>query len=297
VQVVAKNPGWAAAAVFGIFLGALLLRPFQILLVQALEGYWTERPPFGLVTLVAIERHQRRFALARSRSRAWVDAPAAATLTEYAARARAQRRAQVTANRAGALLNLYPLSGSPDDYLDNDQLMPTMLGNILRDGENAAGHRYGLDLNAVEHRLRQSVSPGLQETLNRQLDLLDALCALCVMFTAAFAASVQLIALCDAWTFAPLLAVLAAFTSYRGALRVADEHRSILATAVDLHRFDMIRQLHYKLPRSAREERRLNMALSDFFVSRREPATEHMGRFKYDHGDSPAKPDTADPPA
>jgi hypothetical protein len=293
-QLAQKNPGWTAAAVFGIFLAALLLRPFQMLLVQALEGYWTERAPFGPLAQVAVERHQRRFELAQSRSRAWVDAPAANTLEQHAAQARAQRRADVTANRAGALLDLYPLPVESEVHFVNDQLMPTMLGNILRDGENAAGHRYGLDLNTVEHRLRQAMSPRLQGTLDRQLDLLDALCALCVMFTAAFAVSAQLIALWDAWSLAPCAAVLAAFASYRGALRIADEHRSILATAVDLHRFDMIRQLHYKLPGSAREERRLNEALSDFISVRREPATQHMRRHKYDHGDPASTPDNAD---
>jgi len=293
-QLAHKNPGWTAAAVFGIFLAALLLRPFQILLVQALEGYWTERAPFGLLARVAVERHQRRFELARPRSRAWVNAPAATTFEQHAARARAQRRADVTADRAGALLDLYPLPVDSEVPFVNDQLMPTMLGNILRDGENAAGSRYGLDLNTVEHRLRQVMSPRLQATLDRQLDLLDTLCALCVMFTAAFAVSAQLIALWDVWSFAPCTAVLAAFASYRGALRIADEHRSILATAVDLHRFDMIRQLHYKLPGSALEERRLNAALTEFVSMRRDPAEQHLRWFRYDHGGPAAKPGKAD---
>jgi hypothetical protein len=53
------NPGWAIIAIFGIFVLAVLLRPFQAALVQFLEGYWPNWPGVRQVADLAVERGKR----------------------------------------------------------------------------------------------------------------------------------------------------------------------------------------------------------------------------------------------
>jgi len=45
-----------------------------------------------------------------------------------------------------------------------------------------------------------------------------------------------------------VIAGLLGIVSYRGALRAASDHGVLFATTFDLHRFDTLRALHYRLP-------------------------------------------------
>lgn len=294
VRLVETNPVWAGVIAFGLLLGAILLRPFQVVLVQILEGYWSARGPVGFAAQLATERHERRFEKARVMQSARPLTKRGKTLTMQARHARAQRKAEAISLRARSIYDSYPRPDS-DDVLHNSRLMPTRLGNLLRDGEDVAGNRYGLDLPAVEHRLQPVLSAPVRDLITRQLDLLDTLSALCVMFSAAAVASAVLIIRWDAASLAPCVAVLAAVASYRGALRVADEHRVVLATAVDLHRFDMIKALHYELPKTAKQEYRFNLRLSGFLGDGRSLASDQMQRHQYEHP-APAAGDGATRP-
>jgi hypothetical protein len=75
--------------------------------------------------------------------------------------------------------------------------------------------------------------------------------------------------------------------AYRGAIATAQGHSTLLATAFDLHRFDMLQALHYELPPTPISELALNRQLSDFL------GTPHgdvrsMGKFRYGHPPSVA---------
>ena len=283
-----KNPGLAAAAALGIFLLAVLLRPFQVAIVQFLEGYWRPWPPFDFANELATERHRRIQNTAditlRARPPGQPSNNAFEDVSNYARRLRVlhqkQRRAKVISDRYPR-----PIEGSGDFV---DRFMPTLLGNALRDGEDNAGRRYGLDMPVVYPRLYPSLSPKLDKAISAQLDMLDTTSAYCVAFGLIALLGLPLIIRWDWWSLVPLVAALLSFLAYRGAIATARGHGRLLATALDLHRFDMLEALHYELPLTAKDELDLNKALSGFLESRDTDAVLRMRNFRYKHPAAPA---------
>jgi hypothetical protein len=158
--------------------------------------------------------------------------------------------------------------------------MPTLLGNVLRDGEDNAGRRYGLKFN-VYPRMYPSLSPKLDSAISAQLDVLDTTSALCIVFALITLLALPLLAHLDWWSLVPLVAILASAISYRGAITTARRHGTLLATAFDLHRFDMLTALHYELPLTPEDELKLNEELSGFLDSRGNALL--MQGFRYQH--------------
>lgn len=264
----------AAAAVlfaFGAFLGGVLLRPFEVGLVQVLEGYWTAAAPVGELRALAAERHRRRrdnASLERSAEAQQGTASHAdqTTLHELAVRQRAQARAGRIREQASLAFQDYP-----EREVD---IMPTLLGNILRDAEYVAGQRYGLDVRFAYPRMFPTVSAPMQMAIKRQLDLITVSASLTVCFGLIALASLPLALRFDVWSLtAPLGAVLAT-VAYRGAASASREHKLILMAAFDLHRFDLAAAFRYKPPTSAADELALNKQLNSFLLDPKlEPGT------------------------
>src|SRR6266516_762696 len=144
-----KNPGWAVAATFGVFLVAVLLRPFQPALVQLLEGYWRRWAPLEFAADVATERHRRVKHTADIMVQSWTAPSVSNDLGDVADYARRSRRVNRVRARARTKLNRYPRASHGAHGFVADRLMPTLLGNVLRDGEDNAGRRYGLSMQIV----------------------------------------------------------------------------------------------------------------------------------------------------
>jgi len=293
-EMLGANAGWAVVAVFGVFVVAVLLRPFQVAVVQLLEGYWQPWPGLAYATQVAIERHRRIRHTAEVVNQGRLPGPpSGAELSDVARAQRQHRTASIRRARARAIYHRYPrprLERRPDGRLRSydDRLMPTLLGNTLRDGEDNAGDRYGLRMQVVAPRLYPYLSPKLDAAISQNLDLIDTAAAMCIAFAVAALASLPLVARHDAWRATPLIALILAILAYRGAIQVARGHARLLATVFDLHRFDMIAALHYELPRTPLREDRFNKALSAFLDSH-DTAVVHMQAFRYVH-QSPATP-------
>jgi hypothetical protein len=264
--------GAVAFALFGLFLVGLLLRPFQVALVQVLEGYDWDRLAF--LRALAVERHRRAKTTALIQQEAPVPTiEPSPSLADAALRARRARRADQLRSRSESTLDRYPK--------DNSSLMPTLLGNVLRRGEEDAGKPYGLhDSMAVYPRMYPSVSPILRADISRNLDLIDTTAALSVTFFVATVVSLPLALRPDLWRLTPAVVLLLTLVSYRGAVRAAAGHALLLATAFDLHRFDMLRGLHLKLPANAADEFVLNERLTEFLHYRDGPALKdaELGR-------------------
>lgn len=178
--------------------------------------------------------------------------------------------------------------------------MPTILGNALRDGEDNAGRRYGLEMKTVYPRMYPLLSPKLDKAISAQLDMLDTTAAFCVVFGLIALLSLPLLVRVDWWSLVPLVALLMSALAYRGAVSTARGHGTLLATAFDLHRFDMLQALHYELPLTPDDELALNKNLSEFLESRDVNAVRRMWKFRYSHpsladdGDTPPIPTGAD---
>jgi hypothetical protein len=146
--------------------------------------------------------------------------------------------------------------------------MPTLLGNVLRDGEDTAGDRYGLRFETVAYRLWPTLSKKLTAENSRNLDLLDTSAAMRISLALVAVSSVPFISSGGYWFLVPVTAAILSAVAYRGAILVAKEQGQLQAAAVDLHRFDMLAALHYKLPETPRDEWSFNIALSRFFQER-----------------------------
>ncbi|MET8996831.1 hypothetical protein [Amycolatopsis sp. NPDC004169] len=249
-------PVQTSLVVIGIVLAGVLLRPFQVALVQFLEGYWRTRA-LTLLNEVATEQHRRRQHSAKIVLDFQQADPEGGTFDAVVEQAQRRWRLDRAARRADEVYRRYPANGD---------LMPTHIGNVLRAGEHAAGNRYGLQLNAITERLWPSLSPTISGSISRNLETIDTMCALCVALTATTAATLPVLWHPSGWSWVPLFTALTAAVAYRAALRAASGHARLLAAAVDLHRFDMLAALHLPLPRSISEEIPFNEALSLFFA-------------------------------
>ena len=263
-----------ALAGMAALLCGILLRPFETALVQLLEGYWVSPSPIAGLVPAAVERHRRR----RDDAKIMAEFPLALpppganpTLQELAQRDRMFSRVVRMKSRAEYTRDSYPT----DDRLAANHLeaatrrtdlMPTLLGNVLRRGERVAGDRYGLDMMVVYPRLYPYISERLEGAVSRQFELITSTASLSISFGLLSVATTPLLARLDLWSAAPLLAGALCLLAYRGATAASRGHARLLATVFDLHRFDLTAAMHYELPENPQDEYQLNKAITEFLM-------------------------------
>jgi hypothetical protein len=260
---------------------AVLLRPLQISAVQLLEGYWDRGGSLGAIESMAIERHARRWRRHTVLRRLWPDHERSFSFDDVARRDRLVAAAERRRARATVVLSRYPR--------DVGRIMPTLLGNVLRRAETTSGERYGLDTVTIYPRLYPHLSPRLDIAMANQLDVIDSASTFVFVLSIQAAASAPLVVRLDWWSLVPAMFAVLAFVSYRGATAAAGKQGQLLATAFDLHRFDMLTAMHRRLPAHAAEELADNLQLSAF-VRNGEPLGEaDRSSWTYSH---PAPVDT-----
>lgn len=268
--------GGAIVLVLAVLITAVLLRPFQISAVQLLEGYWRSRAVPALVTALAIERHARR----RSLHMALIlEIPEQELKTPgfdlVRAQARERHRAHRRAEAASEIVAQYPER--------MDWIMPTLLGNVLRRAETSAGERYGLETVPTYPRLFPYLSPQLRQESEVQLNVLDTASTMTIVCGVLAGGSVPLLARVDGWSLIFVGLAVATGLSYRGARIAAERHAIALAAAFDLHRFDMLRAMHRRLPTTAAEEFADNEALCRVLNGARPTDDPESERWAYAH--------------
>jgi hypothetical protein len=244
-RVASMNAWQAGAAFLALIAFALVLQPLQLSLVRLLEGYWGGSRPGRLLAAPGLWlAGRRRRALERA-----TKSTGAAEPTQQ------QAEAMVAASRR--LERSFP---------PKDELMPTQLGNVLRAAENRAGGRYGL-LTVVTwprlYPLLPEKTAAMVDDQRDQLDLSARFCAVCLLGAAV---SLGLLATLGIWLLVPVGAVVLAWICYRGAIAAALQYAVGLETAYDLHRVELLRALHLRLPTDYASERTTNEALSTFLL-------------------------------
>lgn len=240
-----------------LLLIGLLSRPFQVALVQLVEGYWGSA---GIIGGLATELHIRRKHTAVIKSRPSKRKERGISLSQAAFNARSSAKTNAVISHALRRLGSYPVEDS--------HVMPTLLGNILRNAEDTAGGRYGLDTVTMYPRLYPVLSERLATAIGQEFDQLDAAAGLCVTFIAATVAALPLVLRLDLWSLVPVGPALLALLAYRGALRTAQDHALLLAVAFDLHRFDLLTAMHLPLPQGANQEYDFNRRLTSTLLAR-----------------------------
>jgi hypothetical protein len=267
-----KDLGGAQVALlfFGVLVVAVILQPFQIAVVQLLEGYWvgnpltrSERTTFAQRAFdVGFELQRRRWRFLRMVAET-VDQDEEDGLDQPDPRsaalvARLQGRRAVWADQE--------LRGYPEVEA---RLLPTRLGNVLRAAEDRAGGRYGLLTNVVYPRLHALLPDRSAAELANATDQLDMAAHLCITLSVATLAAAGLL-LPNGWRsnawwlLIPGAMAMLAWLSYRAAVRAARGQGQLLETAFDLHRFDLLGALHYRLPDDPWSEHDFNSRLSRF---------------------------------
>lgn len=275
-----------------VFALAVLLQPFEIKAVRLLEGYWTGNRVGDALSRTATGRHARRLARAR---RDWDAAnrvfrndlldPATMvelSVPEQAARHREWADRQRRARWARRVRPLYPDSGD---------LLPTLLGNVLRASERRSGDRYHLPTVDAFPRLYQHMSDRMSAAYAAATDALDA--AAMMALSAAATALVCVVAFYDdpSLYWAPFVFALVAVLAYRGAIAAAAQQGVLLDAAFDLHRFDLVKALHLDLPANAEQERVLGQRLRRFWRSQTvEAAQAAWADTRYWHFDEKQRP-------
>jgi hypothetical protein len=260
-----------------VLITTIILQPFQIAVVQLLEGYWestpaTKRSSSLRRTLFEVGREVQRRRYQTLLFEAHSPHPAVSAAQSFAARQE---------------LRFFPE--------EEEHLMPTRLGNILRATEDRAGGRYGLSTNKLFPRLYPFLKEPLAREYDDSVDRLDLAAHLCVAMLSATVISLALLlpnAWNSWWMLIPAGTTLLAWLSYRAVLTAAKNHGELLETAFDLHRFDLITALHYPLPADPDEEYDFNTKLSELLNTigkstredeRRDKRERLVPRIEYHH--------------
>ncbi|MFI6545438.1 hypothetical protein ACIBO9_19565 [Streptomyces prunicolor] len=288
-----------ALFIFFAFVVGVLLRPFEAAVVQLLEGYWERPSPLAPLRGAAVERHRRRrdraqIAIQHSEEVAQAERQAASlptgnrppagsvSLSELAEQDRRAARRRRVAEQAERIRSGYPTEVRPEvpgDERDPDgELMPTTLGNMLRRAERLSGDRYGLDMMVVYPRIYPFIAPRLESAVTQQLSLIAATASLAVSLGITTLAMLPLLLRWDAWSLLPLTPAILTVLAYRGATAAADFHGTLLSTVFDVHRFDLAKAFHYKLPESTEQLTVLNKKISDFITQDTARLDEEMDR-------------------
>ncbi|MFC0541095.1 hypothetical protein [Kutzneria chonburiensis] len=294
-------PSTTASDAFAILLAlvaiavlAAILQPFQVRVVRLLEGYWSGWAPTARLAPVFIEFQRRRLHRLLERESELNEelepGPPVRGLAEQAAALRDSVRRRSELDRVKQRILRYPeapVEGihDQDSGLDPDDwdrpnatpLLPTALGNALRTGEISAGERYRLNTIASWPRLYPQLSPKFAEVCDAARDAVDTAANLTVSFFLVAVLGVAGLYREPVNYWIPALALILMCLCYTGSIAAATRFNTCLHVAYDLHRFDMLKALHYKLPRTRKEESTTFEALSDFLLAPRETDREAHG--------------------
>lgn len=251
----------------------LLVHPLQFALVRALEGYWTFAGPIGDVAAArATERHLAR--RERLNDLRLVGDPL--TWWERRDPKVIPRRQQ----RAASRLTAFPHK--------KERVMPTQLGNALRRAEDFAGDRYGLDAIQWIPRLHPIAGPEMVDVIADARNQMDVALRFVLIWLVATAFTIAVLASHGPWLLMAIATYVLAWIAYTGGVHAARGYGETLVWAVDLYRFELVKQLHFPLPPNHRQEQALNELIGTLLSGERmileEVADDVLGPLPaYDH--------------
>jgi hypothetical protein len=258
--------------VISIFLFSLILQPLQLPLVRIIEGYWGNSKIALILSKVGKSSEMARLKELELKP---FDAEIHRRKTE----------------------RFPPLP---------ERILPTALGNILRAAEDHVFVKYKLEAVAVWPLLYPILSEKSKEIVDSQRNQLDvtirifAVFIMCSIFSFVFyiailyrvlqtdniyfyliesstsmgissflvsvTAFVLTIVTYSAWLIIPVTMVFLAWLTYKSALSAATEYGKGINSAFDMNRFELLKALHFPLPKNLEKEKINNYKLSQFLV-------------------------------
>lgn len=280
------EPDWARAGNAFTDLGNLALltlvsialgvvvHPVQFALVQFFEGYWGTGSLAQRARVARIRHHLKRLRGVQFGD----NQRAELALGDEGDPPQPELRVELLSivEESQRVIDGYPI--------DDDDMMPTRLGNVLRRYERLAGSQYGLDAVGIIRHVALVAPAQRVDYVNDQRQLLDL--SVRMTATSIFA---TFVAIAFLWRHGPwlLLALVPygiAYLSYRGAIVVAHEYGSAISTMIDLDRFALYDSLHLPLPTTTTAERRTNARLMELISHNPEIV------LRYQHPDATGDP-------
>jgi hypothetical protein len=143
---------------------------------------------------------------------------------------------------------------------EEDDIMPTRLGNILRAAEYYPKHRYGADTILLWPRMSHVIP---REHLNDIEEARASLEFILVVALWCYSFGIASLVLLTLFGSDPMLAALlftagvtGAYAAYASALRLADEYGDQLRSGFEVYRHDLLERLKIKIPDGPDEERK-----------------------------------------
>lgn len=212
----------------GITVVAVVLQPFQLAMMRALEG-----------TAPGVGRRAGQLSRKRKLSDAALPQGSPPGAEEI--------------QRAGAagheLRRRFPL---PDHLVRG-----TALGNVLAAMEDGAGRAYGLDAVTAWPRLHPVLGERVRATVDDRRDGLDLAARMAVTMAFTAAATFALLLASRWWLLLTLVPLALAWAAYRGAVEAALAYAESVEVAFDLHRADLLDALRMRRPENPADERAL----------------------------------------
>jgi hypothetical protein len=266
----------ALVILISIALG-IAVHPIQFAMVQFFEGYWGTGRLAQRIRVSRIWHHYNRFMFLNA-------GPGASARRDLRKAAKAGKPFEGRERFDHLSISQESQRLSAKYPRDEDDVMPTRLGNVLRRHERLAGSEYGLDAITVFRHVALVAPPERLGYLNDQRQLLDLSVRMCA--TSILAVLIAVAALCrhGPWLLVALVPYAVAYLSYRGAVVVASAYGGAFSTIIDLDRFALYDQLHMPRPKDIEDERGRNKELVKI-LSHNGPA---VMRYEY-------PPATADP--
>lgn len=290
--------GWQDLAWFvaATLIVALAIHPLQFALTQVLEGYWgTGRLALTLTAHAASRHHRKVVELMRksdAAERDWIvrgfelwigseaqpDAPEKITGQEVARRRKNARRALALPSGAEILPQYLAHQayvkklGSYPSVLY--RIMPTRLGNVLRQSEDRAGKQYGLDTLVIAPHLSLVAKPEHYAYVQDRQKAMDLAITMCLVSAVATAISAVLLSDDGPWCLLSLLTFGVSYASYLGAVAAAGSYNVAIETVTDLSRFALYDALHLAQPEAGKDEKETAEALMALLRGTPQPAMQ-----------------------
>ena len=242
--------GEAASLTLVALVLGVVTHPLQFMIVQWAEGYWGLGNLTRRLRNLAIDRHRRRR-----------DAIIGLAEKAEGRRQKIKRGEESVSDTVQhQLLTLhYESFRLKASYpREDDHVMPTRLGNVLRRYEVGAGEPFGLSAAALLPLVALVAPPVELDYLNDRRSAMDLTVRIAGTFGIAFLLTALFFWDDGLWLLTALVPYALTYLSYRGAVVQAHDYGSAMANVIAMNRFTLYERLHLKLPDNALEERNLH---------------------------------------
>ncbi len=173
-----------------------------------------------------------------------------------------------------------------------DRMMPTRLGNALRQAEDTIGKQYGLNAIRTAPHLTLVLPELDRNYLNDTRQQLDTSVKLCVVALLITIETIVCLFTDGWWLLVALGPYFLTYTAYRSAVAAADAYMAVFRTVLDLNRFKLYESLHVRLPMSTAYERRTNAKLMELLKGNEKVSV----RYKHPATGTPTDTSSSTPP-